>query len=1269
MSSHEERFYRRVDWTAFGTASTAALVVYIATLAPTVTLEDSGELAVAADYLGVPHPPGYPIWTLLAWIFQALTGFVSFRGHPNPAWGAALLSAVSGAAAVGVIAMLASRSGSDLLRAVSHRASETNDGASGTPGADALAWCAGVAAALLFAFSPVMWSQSVIVEVYALNALLLALILLLCYQWLWRPSPRLLMWTALLFGLGLTNYQVLLLVGLTLLAVVMVRDLALFRDLAIAGLVYVLFIGALKLASLPSLQGFPKHGLGSGPMSLPDWGVLAALCAAAAAAAHMTTGPRNVRRVGLLLFAISGVTVITLLFRIPGAGAELSPTAQTVDPHSWRVPGTIFAAGLLALLSISTCNPRTRATAWAVIPALLVVAVCTYKGVMHGLVHPTSPWFWFYVALDVMLLVLFYHTLPRGRTVAPAILMAQVGVSFYLLMPMVSEISNPPMNWGYPLTWEGFKHAITRSQYEAIAFDINNIFTAKYLDQMGVYVSDLRRQFTFVLIPLGLLPLTAWELKLGRRSLNMMHCAVMLALLGGCVAVVDRLAFAGQDPGITTGVYRSIVAGLLLLASVGVAVSVVHFVSRYVSVVRDAKSPDLSVRVTAGVILLGLLGLFGGYAYLVARKLFTAQPAVIPAHGIFLGALIVVPPLALIGTAALMMSGSRLRSRLDASSHNWFLSILIGFAVMSMLLVALANLKGDLQDTFIQRVKFISSHAFYALWIAYGIALLLDTLVRVFRIPPAPAWVAAGVALLLPLVPIHENQHNAGLLREMGGAEQNGHTFGWQFGYYALVGAPGIIEENPSEAEPLPNPEYPPAMEPDAVFYGGTDPGRFVPTYMIYSAHVRPDVFLITQNALSDHTYMSVMRDLYGEDLWIPSRQDTTRAFSEYIQAAARQKGGGRLSYSGERVSIRGAAEVMKVNAILAERIFERNRFRHTFYLEESFPLAWMDPYLVPHGLILKIHDTPLEALPGASVRDDLDFWDWYTRRLCRDRRFLRDIVARKSFSKLRTSIARVYASRKLEDSSDTAYREALMLYPANPEATMRYIQNILIPKQRLADTRRLLERFGEWDPNNAGLNGLLNDVTRAERARQQATTSSAPRTDNETSVQELIRLSRELQESGHTNAAQKVLREFLRSIAREPAVAFELGKQFHDAGNTRAMHEVFRIYLALTNRPVPADHLKQMIQLYRDDNQLEPIIDVLQRHLQQTPHDVDARINLAVLQIIFKRYDDAVRHLKEAIRIGGGSAREKMRKDPRLAPVFKDERFKPLLDSTAATP
>ena len=69
-----------------------------------------------------------------------------------------------------------------------------------------------------------------------------------------------------------------------------------------------------------------------------------------------------------------------------------------------------------------------------------------------------------------------------------------------------------------------------------------------------------------------------------------------------------------------------------------------------------------------------------------------------------------------------------------------------------------------------------------------------------------------------------------------------------------------------------------PELPQDTVLYGGTDPGRFCPTYMIYCESFIPpscqpeqdqkfsrrDVYLITQNAVADPTYLDYIRAQYN---------------------------------------------------------------------------------------------------------------------------------------------------------------------------------------------------------------------------------------------------------------------------------------------------------------------------------------------------------------------------------------------------------------------
>ncbi len=147
----------------------AALLIYLLTLAPTVTGEDSGELIGAAYSLGVPHPPGYPVWTFLAHLFTWLPiGAVGWRVN--------LLSACCAAGTVSLLTLL----GIGLTR---------NRGAA-------------VLGALCFAFSRVFWEHALIAEVYTFTTLFMALILYRCLRVCDEGSSTHLYTTALLAGMG-----------------------------------------------------------------------------------------------------------------------------------------------------------------------------------------------------------------------------------------------------------------------------------------------------------------------------------------------------------------------------------------------------------------------------------------------------------------------------------------------------------------------------------------------------------------------------------------------------------------------------------------------------------------------------------------------------------------------------------------------------------------------------------------------------------------------------------------------------------------------------------------------------------------------------------------------------------------------------------------------------------------------------------------------------------------------------------------------------------
>ncbi|MQY69884.1 MAG: DUF2723 domain-containing protein [Firmicutes bacterium] len=65
--------------------------VYLKTLCPTVYIGDSGELIAAAYTLGIPHPPGYPLYCLLGKLFTLLPfGTIAYRVNLMSAFFASL---------------------------------------------------------------------------------------------------------------------------------------------------------------------------------------------------------------------------------------------------------------------------------------------------------------------------------------------------------------------------------------------------------------------------------------------------------------------------------------------------------------------------------------------------------------------------------------------------------------------------------------------------------------------------------------------------------------------------------------------------------------------------------------------------------------------------------------------------------------------------------------------------------------------------------------------------------------------------------------------------------------------------------------------------------------------------------------------------------------------------------------------------------------------------------------------------------------------------
>jgi hypothetical protein len=146
-----------------------SLTIYSLTLFPEVGPGDSAELALQAYQLGVTHPPGYPVHSLLGKLFTFVCA--------EPALATNLLSAVCAAVAVGLLSAIVL----DL-----------------TGG-----WCAATFAPLLFAFTPRVWEAAITTEVYTINVCVLGLALMLLINWHRRPGSWMLWMSAGVLGISL----------------------------------------------------------------------------------------------------------------------------------------------------------------------------------------------------------------------------------------------------------------------------------------------------------------------------------------------------------------------------------------------------------------------------------------------------------------------------------------------------------------------------------------------------------------------------------------------------------------------------------------------------------------------------------------------------------------------------------------------------------------------------------------------------------------------------------------------------------------------------------------------------------------------------------------------------------------------------------------------------------------------------------------------------------------------------------------------------------
>ncbi|MFZ0825960.1 MAG: DUF2723 domain-containing protein [Verrucomicrobiia bacterium] len=379
-----------------------------------------------------------------------------------------------------------------------------------------------------------------------------------------------------------------------------------------------------------------------------------------------------------------------------------------------------------------------------------------------------------------------------------------LGASFYFYEP-IAGMTDPPMQWGYPRTVEGFFHALSRGQYEkANPTDLlSRDGLARFVMQMGILVGDVASEFNWVLVFVALVPLLFF-FKMQKRERSWITGLVSIYL---CVAVL-----------------------LMIL----------------INVTPDRQTAELNK--VFFIASHAIVVIMVGYGMALIAAFMATHYAVFRRWGLLGGAVA-----ALLGIYCLW----------NATGLHYF-----GPAGE----VSLSALPHWIKQAFAKDQGGLPIYANLIL-LAIPFVFLLALLVYRHRGPVLITLV------LFATMPIYSG------ICHWAHSEQRNHWFGYWFGHDMFTppfpGPDGKLTYDAKLREAaMKGPDahliYP-EMDRNTILFGGTDPGRFCPTYMIFCESFIPpdcqplqdqkfdrrDVYLITQNALADGTYLDYLRAQY----------------------------------------------------------------------------------------------------------------------------------------------------------------------------------------------------------------------------------------------------------------------------------------------------------------------------------------------------------------------------------------------------------------------
>ena len=1123
-----ESFFRPIDWLAFGITTLVTLIGYCLTISPDLTLEDCGELAVGSMYAGVPHPPGYPVWTLYTWLFTKLVPI------SNIAFRVALSSAFAAALSSGLLALLTCRASARLVHSMEWL------GGVEERLTNRITLVGGCVAGLMLGFSGFMWSQAVIVEVYTLSVFSLMGVLCCLYRWTQDTTRmRYLYWTFFWFGICLCNHQTLIVAAMGIETVILFAHPRLGRNFfTVNALVYLLVLVAMVVGAT---ELFSQNA----PMQVLF---------------HM---------LGVSFIAITGLMWVVTITQDGGWGG-FNPVREIRDSLKVIWSGLAYAGGAVFYLFMPLASMTNPPINWGY-PRTWLGFVHAFTRGQYQQTNPTTDFFQFLGQIRMYI---------EGAADEFGVFMLLAVLPFVLLLKM----KNRERGWMIGsftiyICLAGLLMILLNPTPDKHGRDMTRVFFAASHVLLAMWIGfgltlfcalvvrryiEARLWLGMGLVVAAAFAMVGWSTELAETQFFLNHWTRGFAF---CLVVFLAALFLVHRPNQVSVQQKDGQSGPIRnradVLPIGVVIIILSMLpvwsvlshwgkneqrghlfgfwyghDMFTPPYTEADGSPIYPEMSENAILFGGTdpGRFNP-TYMIFAESFT-DPAKRRD-----------PEFDRRDVALITQNALADSTYLDTVRAHYQRSQQIDWEPADPTYLPFAS--GALGTNFL----FGLSGAVDKWMIGMGADWEVRRRTRGSYFEPE--HIVKPSALAKRLVQEDElarfilgrlsdkgrqvcvNPPSEGSLRKILASEFNSIVDGepiWDEA--AFVG----VEFSNTTLE----------LREQVVALGQVQPrrveenGRFI-RWM--QARVRLNRRLIDE--LFADFIAPGQAGLYPDlELNSPSQIEAEMAFAEYLQEAdAREKAGALkpgeiVNRIGDRVSVAGQVSVMQINSKLAKLLFDKNPERD-FFIEVSFPLEWMYPHLTPYGIILKLNREEIPEITDEMMRKDRLFWANYQERLTGnwitddttvkqigdwaiktyrrwdldgytgDPAFVRDEAAQKAFSKLRTSIADIYRWRinnyklaitKEADSSKRdemkqkqdrmtreyifALKQAWAFCPYSPEVLSHFTQLLLslgydefkMGNKKSAESRRddaieLVTTYEKFDPESPMLNHLIRGI------------------------------------------------------------------------------------------------------------------------------------------------------------------------------------------------